>query len=150
MVSDYDDSRVKVKKFIHTIVFLAFVFIFLYLLFWSKDSYDEMNYASNQSIRETKDCMGYTYDLRNVYYNKEKLSFDFYLLGFSSGTVDVITVISDKYQINNSLEYVKDFSFVPLLRPGETKPVSVDIEIDEKFDVIIQGCLSFPVTKILE
>lgn len=150
MESDYDDSKIKTRNFVHAFVFVVFVFIFLYLLFWSKDSYDEMSDASNQSLRETKDCMGYTFDLRNVYYNQGKLSFDFYLLGFSEGNVDYITVISDKYHETKNLTYVKDFRFVPVLKPGDTKSAQVEIDVNEKFDVIIKGCLSFPITKSID
>ncbi|MBN2880608.1 hypothetical protein JXM83_01020 [Candidatus Woesearchaeota archaeon] len=140
MPDEYDDKKVGVRKFIHALIFVVFLFIFLYLAFWSKKVYTQTTDSTNETMRQAKDCMSYSFDVRQIYYSKGTLSFDFYLLGFSEDSVKALTIIPDKFYQNNNFTFVRDFVFPKKLAPGETKSVSVDIDINSTFDVMVKDC----------
>lgn len=138
-----DEDREKSKKFVYIVMFLIGIFILAYMIFWTRDVYKSTKDSSNDSIRQIKDCTGFTFDSRNIYYKDGKLSFDFYLMGFSEEPISAITVVSDKYYEKNNNTFAKDYIFKPEIRPGETKPVSVKIDLNKEFHVMIYNC---PVT----
>lgn len=138
-----EDDKEKSKRFVYIVMSLIGIFILFYMIFWTKGVYTTTKHSSNDSIRQIRDCTGFTFDARNIYYKDGKLSFDFYLLGFSEEPINAITVISDKYYERNNDTYAKDFMFKPDLKPGETKPVSVKVDVNKEFHVMIYNC---PVT----
>ena len=143
MTEGYNESKERSKKFVYIVMFLVGIFILGYMIFWSRDLYKSTKDSSNDSIRQIKDCTSFSFDSRNIYYKEGKLSFDFYLMGFSEAPINAITIISDKYYDNHNNTYAKDFIFKKDVNPGETKPVSVDIDVNSKFHVMIYNC---PVT----
>jgi len=102
------------------------------MFLWVYNIYRGTTAVTTTETGESTSCWAYSYDIRNIQYQNNTLSFDLENKLYSDGRITKVTIITERAE--------KSIEIPPLPRGNTRRLVVEDIKVSKKFLAYIENC----------